>query len=205
MGSLKAEAAKIKLNLETALFRFGTVEVDPETDAALVTFRVNKGVPGTFDAKFRERTKKAGFAKVQFIVDKSLNEEEEDAAETAAPGTGATAAEPDWGGLNKTLGGLIGGIKSAAGSNADMLKTLSKLASDAAAAVTAKLDFMGASRLVEKLKEALGGGGAAPPRAPRRRCGGYGRVCQVAAGVAGDAQEAGERDREAQDRDHRDV
>ncbi len=162
MGSLKAEATKIKLNLETASFRFGTVEVDPEVDAALVIFRVNKGVPGTFDAKFRERTKKAGFAKVQFIVDELLNEEEEegDAAETAQPGDGATTAEPDWGGLNKALGGLIGGIKGAAGSNADMLKSLSKLANDAAAAVTAKLDFGGASGLVEKLKEALGGGGA---------------------------------------------
>ncbi len=133
MGTLKAEASKIKLNVESSSLRFGIVEVDPDIDPTLVTFRVNKDVPGTFEMRFRERTKQAGFPKVQFVVDETLNEESEESTEGAAQATGApeTPARQDWGGLVSTLAKLIGGIKAAAGGDAGLLAALSQLATEA--------------------------------------------------------------------------
>lgn len=172
MGTLKAEASKIKLNVESATFRFGTVEVDPDVDPTLVTFRVNKDVPGTFGPRFRERTKQAGFPKVQFVVDEALNEEPEEETEGAAQTTEApeTPAQQDWGGLMSTLIGLIGGIKAAAGGDAGVLGTLSKLATEASNAVKAKADYVGATGLVDRLKEASSSSHASSP-APEVKAG----------------------------------
>lgn len=164
LGALKSEAGKIKLGIENSTLRFGTAEVDTEVDATLVMFRVNKEVPGSFEPRFRERTKKAGFSKVQFVVDELLNAEPETEGQGAdAPAGDAASAEADWPALTTTLASLIGGIKAAAGTDAARLGTLSKLAAQASEAVKAKQEFGAATGLVETLRAALtGGGGQAP-------------------------------------------
>src|SRR3954447_12112558 len=45
LSALKGEAGKAKLQLAPATLRFGRVEVDPDYDASMVRFFVNKETP----------------------------------------------------------------------------------------------------------------------------------------------------------------
>jgi hypothetical protein len=93
LAELKKQAAAIGLELELPSLRFGQAKVDTDTDAGLLTFVVNKDSGGTTQHKMLERVKKAGFTKVEIIVDTTLeNEEEEDGP--AAPAAADAAAEP---------------------------------------------------------------------------------------------------------------
>ena len=151
MATLRADAKKIRLGLDGGSLRFGTAEVDPEIDGKLVLFRINKEAPGVLAVKVRDHLKKAGFAKVEFVVDPSLEEEgEED--EAAAPGEAARAAavEPDWAGLTTTLTGLVKSI-AASGRQA----VLVPLAAAANAAVKGHGDFAAAQAVVDALRQGL--------------------------------------------------
>lgn len=148
LAQLRTEAKKIQLGLDNASLRFGTAAVDPEVDSSLVRFRINKEALGPLGPKLREHLKKAGFAKVEFIVDPSLDEEEEE------------AGEPDWTGLTAELMGLAKQIAGAAAGDAGRQKALVELAGTANAAVKARQDFAAAGAAVGALREALQGNGA---------------------------------------------
>jgi hypothetical protein len=100
LAELKKKAKEIKLTLDAGSLRFGTAEVDPDIDSALVRFTVNKAAPGMMEPKLREHVKKAGFPKVEIIIDEGLeNETEEETEEqeaTAAtrPATSVTPPPP---------------------------------------------------------------------------------------------------------------
>lgn len=97
LAELKKKAAGCGLELETTTLRFGRASVDPDVDASLLTLTVNKDAPGALRPKILEVLKKAGFAKLEIIVDAALeNESEEDEAAPAGPA--AAQADPQTGG-----------------------------------------------------------------------------------------------------------
>jgi hypothetical protein len=101
-SELKGQAKDAGAELMTV--RFGKAVIDPETDAALVTFVVNKDAGGAMRKPILDRLKECGYTKVEFIVDANLESEpEEDEAEEAA-GAAAGAA----------MGGAMEGVAGAA-------------------------------------------------------------------------------------------
>lgn len=156
MSDLKAEAKKVGLALESASLRFGTAEVDTEVDSSLVRFRVNKEAPGMLGPKLKEHLKKAGFQKVEFVLDPGLEEEGEEEAE------GEQA--PDWGGLGGTLTGLVQKIATASGGDPVRQKNLVQLAATANTALKAQQDFAAASAAVQALQKAIEEPPSAQPR-----------------------------------------
>ena len=147
LAELRTQAKKIQLGIESPSLRFGTAEVDPEVDSALVRFRINKEPPGVLGPKLRELLKKSGFSKVEFIVDPSLEVEE------------GEEGEPDWNGLMAELMALAKSIPAAAAGDAARQQSLVQLAGTAGAGAKARQDFPAARAAVEALREALQGGG----------------------------------------------
>src|SRR5882724_2893899 len=83
MSMLRADAAKAKIQLNTATVRFGRAEVDTEYDSGMVRFFINKDAPGNMRMKLVEVVKRIAYQKVEINVDPSLeldSEEEEGAA-----------------------------------------------------------------------------------------------------------------------------
>jgi hypothetical protein len=105
-SELKGQAKDAGAELMTV--RFGKAVIDPETDAALVTFVVNKDAGGAMRKPILDRLKECGYTKVEFIVDANLESEpEEDEAEEAA-GAAAGAA----------MGGAMEGVAEGAAEGA---------------------------------------------------------------------------------------
>lgn len=149
MAELRNQAKKIKLELDNATLRFGTAEVDTEVDSALVLFRVNKEAPGMLGAKLREHLKKAGIAKVEFVVDPALEDDAEGEAAAAGP------AEPDWPGMTTELATLARTIAAAAANNPPLQQSLVGLAGTANAAIKARSDAAAAAAALDTLRQAL--------------------------------------------------
>ena len=152
---LRAEAKKLKLALDPSSIRFGTASVDTELDSSLVTMRINKEPPGVMAPKMKERLKKAGIQKVEFIVDESLEAEpeEDEVGDSEEP-----AAAPDWVALAVELTTLVKGIVAAAGGDAGRQQTLVKLAGAANSALKAAADVAATTAAIAALREALIGG-----------------------------------------------
>ena len=104
LADLKKQAAKIKLNLDTPLLRFGHASIDSDTDPALILFTINKEPPGALRPKLLEHLKKAGFSKVEFHIDESLEADSEE--ETPPP------VQDDGTLLHQALVTLAGRIKA---------------------------------------------------------------------------------------------
>ena len=158
-AQLKAEAKKVQLNIDSPSLRFGTAEVDPEIDSALVRFRINKEAPGMLAPKLRDHLKKAGFSKVEFIVDPSLEAEGE--AEGSSDAQPPAQALPDWQGLTAELTGLAKQIAAATAGDAGRQASLVQFAAVANASLKARQDFAAATAAVLALRQALEGGGGA--------------------------------------------
>jgi len=94
LAELKKTAAGIGLELETTTLRFGRAVVDPDTDAKLLSLTVNKEAPGAMRPRLLEQIKKAGFSKLEIVVDTNLEAEPEE-EQPAAPPPGAVAPPPD--------------------------------------------------------------------------------------------------------------
>ena len=156
LAQLRGAAKKIQLGLDNASLRFGTAEVDPEINSSLVRFRINKEAPGPLGPKLREHLKKAGFTKVEFVVDPTLEEEKEEADERAAEPE--AAAEADWAGLSAELMTLAKQIAGSAAGDAGRQATLVGLAGTANGTVKARQDYPGAQASVTALRKALEGG-----------------------------------------------
>jgi hypothetical protein len=95
LAELKKKAAKVKLDLDAPTLRFGQAHVDTEQEAGLVKFVVNKDTGGAMRPKLLEHLKKAGFGKLEIVVDAGFEAEPEDASgqDTPAP-PGLSSAEP---------------------------------------------------------------------------------------------------------------
>ncbi len=78
MAEMKQQAGTAGLELDTTSMRFGRATVDPEKDAALLTLTVNKDASGAMRPKLLELLKKAGFSKLEIVVDAALENESED-------------------------------------------------------------------------------------------------------------------------------
>lgn len=92
-AELKKQAASAGLRLETTSIRYGRASIDTDQEAGLVTMTVNKEAPGALRPKLLESLKKAGFGKLEIIVEEGLEEEsEEDETEGQGASAGGTAA-----------------------------------------------------------------------------------------------------------------
>src|SRR5437763_1427830 len=149
LATLRAEASKAKVQLNTATLRFGRAEVDTEYDAGTVRFFVNKEAPGNMRARLIEVVKRASYQKVEINVDPDLELESDDdeeasdgpippappqlaATSAAAQGNGVAAPEaPDARALSAELAVLARRIPAASGDDAARKARLLKLATDA--------------------------------------------------------------------------
>ena len=92
-SDLKKMAEDAGLEIEMTSVRFGRASVDTDEDAGLVTFTVNKDASGAMRPKLLERVKKAGFTKVEIIVDAAVEaESESDDDDLVVPAAAAGAA-----------------------------------------------------------------------------------------------------------------
>jgi hypothetical protein len=167
LAELKKKAKDVKLNLDAGSLRFGTAEVDPDIDSALVRFKINKNAPGTMEPKLREHIKKSGFTKVEIVIDESLEEESEDETEAEDGSAAAQAApppppppqqpqqqQPDAAALARTLTQLVQQIPTVAGGNAAVQQPLVKLAGAAQASLKGG-DLAAAADGIDELRRAL--------------------------------------------------
>lgn len=92
MAELKKQAAGAGLELDMASLRFGHALVDAEEGTNLLKFSVNKEAPGAMRPKLLEHVKKAGFGKIEIVVDAGLEAEPEE--EEAADASGAASSAP---------------------------------------------------------------------------------------------------------------
>ena len=92
LAELKKQATDLGLELETTTLRFGRAVVDADTDPKLLSLTVNKEAPGAMRPRLLEQIKKAGFSKLEIVVDANLEAEPEEDEPAAAPG--AAAAPP---------------------------------------------------------------------------------------------------------------
>ena len=176
---LKKEAADAGLALEMPSLRFGIATVDPD-DTTMVTFTVNKEASGAMRPKLIVLLKKAGFSKVEIVVDEGLETQEEEqdsengdlaapAKPAAAPGAEAPAAGaaeqaagpgPDMGPFTQQLAGLMKQIPSVIAMAADQKDALVGLATQANAAIKAA-DPTAATAAITSLNQAMAAAGAA--------------------------------------------
>jgi len=95
LATLKASAAKAKIQLQPSTLRFGRAEVDTDYDSGMVRFFLNKEAPGNMRVKLLEVVKRVPYQKVELNVDPSFEEEsEEDAAEDQATDAGGANVDP---------------------------------------------------------------------------------------------------------------
>ena len=92
-SQMRAEAKKLKIEIESGTIRFGMAMVDEE-DGGLLLFRVNKAPSGALVTKVRERMRKAAWSKIEFVVDETLEEAPEEEGEGEQAGDSAPAAPP---------------------------------------------------------------------------------------------------------------
>lgn len=78
LAQLKAEARKVKLELDITSLRFGRAEVDTAANSGLVVFTVNKEPPGALHMKLLELIRRVPYGKVEIGVDQKFEEEPED-------------------------------------------------------------------------------------------------------------------------------
>ena len=190
LAEMKKQAASLGLELETTTLRFGHAVVDTDEDAGLLTFSVNKAAPGAMRPRLLEHVKKAGFVKIEIIVDAGLEnepEEDEQPAPTAAamqpppldqgavsPAAPASAAPPPPGAAPgqdaatqaKMLTNLVKRMIPVAGADPARAGVLKALATQAQASLKAG-DAAGAAAAMERLRQVLDGIGAPAAASPR--------------------------------------
>ena len=156
LSMLRADAGRAKIALNTGSLRFGRAEVDPEYDAGMVRFFVNKDAPGNMRVKLLELVKRSSFQKVEINVDPALEAEpeEDEASEAGAPSSTAPPPDLDRTALARELAALIGRIAEAAGGDAGRRSELSNLAAEANGALKAG-DAAAARQAMARLREAL--------------------------------------------------
>ena len=169
LATLRAEAAKAKLQLNGASLRFGRALVDTDYDPGMVRFFVNKDAPGNMRVKLLEVVKRIPYQKVEINVDPSLEDEPEDETQAqapAAPPAGsaaapvppapppAPAAPPDPATVRRVLMALAGRIAPATGDDAAKRGALLALANQANDALKAG-DTADAAKLLAQLKKDL--------------------------------------------------
>lgn len=185
LAALKKDAADAGLELEMTSLRFGRAQVDTEQDASLVTFVVNKEASGAMRPKLLERLKKAGFSKVEIVIDAALEAEPEDDREAAPPeavsaapaspqspppAATAAAAPPaappgqDTAPLTKALTDLVKQMIPLATADPALGGTLKALAVQAQTSLK-QGDITGTANAIEALRRALAAATAPPPSA----------------------------------------
>ena len=119
---MKTQAKSKNIDLDMPSLRFGKAEVDTDRDSSLVTFTVNKDVPGALRPKLLEHLKKAGFNKCEITVDTTLENEPDVDAEDGKEAKGAAGAADGGagqagpgGGAAHQADGAAGGPATAAG------------------------------------------------------------------------------------------
>src|SRR5208337_2771291 len=186
LAELKKQATDLGLELETTTLRFGRAVVDADTDPKLLSLTVNKEAPGAMRPRLLEQIKKAGFSKLEIVVDANLEAEPEEDEPAAAPGaaaaapqapsqpapadasTQATGTGPDAAALTKELTELVRQVVAASAQNPAQAAKLADLAKAAQARLKrGELDQVAAE--IKDLRDALakagsdGGTAAAAP------------------------------------------
>jgi hypothetical protein len=141
LAMLRGDAAKAKLQLNSASVRFGRAEVDPDYDPGMVRFFVNKESPGVTRVRLLEVIKRVPFQKVELNVDPSLEaeEEEHDHEDTGSSVSGSDIptpppmppsgqSQPDIATLRHELSVLVQNIGKIAANDADLRGRLTHLA-----------------------------------------------------------------------------
>jgi hypothetical protein len=172
LATLKAAAAKAKIQLQPSTLRFGRAEVDTDYDSGMVRFFLNKDAPGNMRVKLLEVVKRVPYQKVEINVDPSFEEESEDETEgqeatatnaiPAAPPAPPPSAPPPPGqpaldakALEQTLAQLTLAIPKVAGGDDALQKSLVALAMAAQGSLKVP-DLAKASEGIEALRRALG-------------------------------------------------
>lgn len=167
LAEMKKLAKDHSLKLDAGSLRFGTGQLDPD-DNTLLRITVNKGPVGGMEAKLRVQMRNSGCAKVEFLVDASLEEEpEDDVAPADAPAAAAAAPEPpppppppptapapDAATLTATLAQLMQQIAKVAGADKTLQQSLVKIAAAANGALKGG-DLAGAAASIRDLRGAL--------------------------------------------------
>lgn len=83
MAEMRKKAASLGLELENTSLRFGRAMVDAEKDSSLLSIKVNKDAPAALRPKLLAHIKKAGFSKLEIIIDAALESESADDHEDA--------------------------------------------------------------------------------------------------------------------------
>jgi hypothetical protein len=78
LAVLKAEAHKVKLDLDLTSLRFGKAEVDTDVDSSLVVFTVNREAPHALRFKLLELVRRVPYEKVEIGIDQKFEDEPED-------------------------------------------------------------------------------------------------------------------------------
>ncbi len=181
LATLRAEAGKAKLQLNTSSLRFGRAEVDPDYDASMVRLFLNKEAPGAMRAKLVEVVKQAAYQKVEMNVDASLEEEPEDETQGSEQTASTTDSAPppappapppappgpppvDMSGVHNELAALIPKIAGAAAGDPAKLDTMKQLATKASVAIKAT-NLPDATSAINELKQVISGGAPAQPTA----------------------------------------
>ena len=169
---LRKQAEAAGLEIDRSSLRFGTASVDTEVNAALVSFTLNKEAPGVYELKMLAILKKAGFAKVEFKTDVSLENEpdtpapsspEEQKGQTRNPEVLSDTAQPsapsssqgfDFGPLGDELEELVKKMPAAAERTPDLKDSLTLL-SDTARRALQDNDIQSATSTVKALREAV--------------------------------------------------
>jgi hypothetical protein len=98
IAQLKADARKVKIELDATSLRFGKAEVDTDKDASLVIFTVNKDAPGALRIKLLELVKRVSYSKVEIDIDAKfeaeLDEDDEQAGTSQAGPSQTVDAAP---------------------------------------------------------------------------------------------------------------
>jgi hypothetical protein len=160
LATLKAAAAKEKIQLQPSTLRFGKAEVDTDYDPGMVRFFINKEAPGNMRIKLLEVVKRVPYQKVELNVDLSFEEEsedEEEGQETASappPPPPQAATRPDAGALAKELAALARRIPEVPDTDPALKARLVKLATDANVNIkTNNLNY--ATNFIAQLRDAL--------------------------------------------------
>jgi hypothetical protein len=93
LATLKADAKKAGIALNTSSLRFGKAEVDTDYDPGMVRFFINKEAPGNMRIKLVELVKRIPYAKVEINVEPGLEDEPEEETDNDADGAAPASAE----------------------------------------------------------------------------------------------------------------
>ena len=132
LAEIKKKSAGIGLQLEATSLRSGHASVDTDRDAKLVTLTINKDASSATRMPLLERFKKAGFSKLEFVVDTKLDAESEEDEPAAGTPASQTALLKE---LTQGLAGLIRQIPAVAAAAAGSKNGLVALAETAKSAL----------------------------------------------------------------------